>query len=102
MAVGICERGSWPDLPVHNSKRKDLVLLREGVDIAVDYFNSGERQNIPKLTTSAKKWCAKYFKGYHYAPKRATGLLQTFPNLFNLDVEGMLSKLSHRKSRAFC
>ncbi|KAK3325490.1 hypothetical protein B0H66DRAFT_599646 [Apodospora peruviana] len=89
MAVGVCERRvvDWPTLPVKKSKRKDLVLLREGVDIAVDYFNFGERTNIQALTILATKWCAKYFQGYHYAPNRATGLLKKFPNLFNLSVQ---------------
>lgn len=88
MAVGVCEAGSWPSLPVRASKRRDLVLLREGIDITTEYFNAGEREHIPVLTEKARKWCGKYYKGYHYAPTRATGLLQVFPNLFNLSVEG--------------
>ncbi|KAM7204322.1 hypothetical protein V8F33_001624 [Rhypophila sp. PSN 637] len=87
MAVGTCERRRTPALPVHDSKRNGFVLLRQGVDIALAYFTFGQRENIPKLTIDAQKWCLKYYKGYHYAPKRATGLLKTFPNLFNLNVE---------------
>ncbi|KAM7217415.1 hypothetical protein V8F06_007164 [Rhypophila decipiens] len=87
MAVGTCERRRTPALPVHDSKRKDFVLLRQGVDIALAYFTFGQKENIQKLTIDAKEWCLKYYKGYYYAPKRATGLLKAFPNLFNLNVE---------------
>ncbi|KAM7209154.1 hypothetical protein V8F20_000492 [Naviculisporaceae sp. PSN 640] len=94
MAVSVCERPRSHFVPVagpaNTTKRADLVLLRQGLDIAVNYFNFGQRENIKKLTVDAKKWCVQYYKGYHYAPKRATGLLKTFPNLFNLEVESHL------------
>lgn len=91
MAVSSCKPGSSPSLlPAHAAKRRSLVLLRQGIDIAVNYFNTGQRENVKSLTIDAQKWCVKYYKGYHYAPRRATGLLKTFPNLFNLEVECML------------
>ncbi|KAK0719791.1 hypothetical protein B0H67DRAFT_486472 [Lasiosphaeris hirsuta] len=70
-----------------NTKRGNIVLLREGIDLALAYFNNGTRDELPMLTAKAKRWSNKYYKGYRYASKRATGLLQTFPNIFNLSVQ---------------
>ncbi|KAL2160657.1 hypothetical protein VTH06DRAFT_1345 [Thermothelomyces fergusii] len=69
------------------SKRGDLALLRLGLDIALDYFNSDDSVPISTLTTKARLWADRYFKGYPYASKRPTALLRTFPNLFNLNIE---------------
>jgi hypothetical protein len=85
-----------PTKPVQNvqpaqpprSKRGDLALLCQGFDIALEYFNSDSAVTISALTAKARKWANKYFKGYPYAAKRPTALLRTFPNLFNLEVEG--------------
>ncbi|KAH6626176.1 hypothetical protein B0J18DRAFT_133505 [Chaetomium sp. MPI-SDFR-AT-0129] len=70
------------------SKRGDLALLRLGVDIALEYFNNADG-SVPMstLTTKARLWADRYFKGYPYAAKRPTALLRTFPNLFNLGIE---------------
>ncbi|KAK4034897.1 hypothetical protein C8A01DRAFT_18370 [Parachaetomium inaequale] len=69
------------------SKSGDLAMLRLGLDIALEYFNSDAGVPIPALTTKARIWADRYFKGYPYAAKRPTALLRTFPNLFNLDVK---------------
>lgn len=69
------------------SKRGDLAMLRLGVEIAVEYFNSDDAVAVSALTTKARNWADRYFKGYPYASKRPTALLHTFPNLFNLRVE---------------
>lgn len=71
------------------SKNGDLVLLRAGVDIALQYFNSDDEEAILTLTTKARKWADRYFKGYRYATKRPTALLRAFPDLFNLRIPGM-------------
>lgn len=68
------------------SKRGNLALLRQGVDIALEYFNSDDAITVSALTIKARNWADRYFKGYPYASKRPTALLQTFPNLFNLRV----------------
>ncbi|KAK0615972.1 hypothetical protein B0T17DRAFT_510527 [Bombardia bombarda] len=78
---------SWPTLSVTSLKRADLVHLRAGVDISLQYFNNSDRTVVRQLTRKAKKWSQTYFKGYHYAAKRPTGLLKIFPHLFNLDIE---------------
>ncbi|KAK3359973.1 hypothetical protein B0T25DRAFT_515391 [Lasiosphaeria hispida] len=83
--AGMPVRPSVSKLPT--TKRGNTVLLREGIDIALAYFNNGTRDELPTLTTRARSWSNKYYKGYRYAAKRATGLLQTFPNLFNLGVQ---------------
>ncbi|KAK4238880.1 hypothetical protein C8A03DRAFT_43423 [Achaetomium macrosporum] len=72
------------------SKRGDLAHLCQGVDIALEYFNSDSAGAISTLTAKARKWADKYFKGYPYAAKRPTALLRTFPNLFNLEIEAHL------------
>jgi len=69
------------------SKRGDLAMLRLGLDIALEYFNSDDSVPISTLTTKARLWADRYFKGYPYAAKRPTALLRTLPNLFNLNVE---------------
>ncbi|AEO56206.1 hypothetical protein MYCTH_2077546 [Thermothelomyces thermophilus ATCC 42464] len=69
------------------SKRGDLAMLRLGLDIALEYFNSDGSLPISTLTTKARLWADRYFKGYPYASKRPTALLRTFPNLFNLNIE---------------
>jgi hypothetical protein len=69
------------------SKRGDLAMLRLGVDIALEYFNSDDAMALSALTTKARNWADRYFKGYPYASKRPTALLRTFPNLFNLRVK---------------
>ncbi|KAH6636924.1 hypothetical protein F5144DRAFT_200615 [Chaetomium tenue] len=69
------------------SKRGDLAMLRLGLDIALEYFNSDGSVPISSLTTKARLWADRYFKGYPYASKRPTALLRTFPNLFNLSIE---------------
>ncbi|KAK3299284.1 uncharacterized protein B0H64DRAFT_318118 [Chaetomium fimeti] len=75
------------------SKRGDLAMLRLGLDIALEYFNSDGSVSISSLTTKARLWADRYFKGYPYAAKRPTALLRTFPNLFNLDIEPHLRLL---------
>ncbi|KAH6845457.1 hypothetical protein B0I37DRAFT_185052 [Chaetomium sp. MPI-CAGE-AT-0009] len=69
------------------SKTSDSAMLRLGLDIALEYFNSDGSVPISSLTTKARLWADRYFKGYPYAVKRPTALLRTFPNLFNLDIE---------------
>jgi hypothetical protein len=71
------------------SKTGDLAMLRLGLDIALEYFNSDGSVPISSLTTKARLWAERYFKGYPYAAKRPTALLRTFPNLFNLNIERM-------------
>ncbi|KAK5658514.1 hypothetical protein OQA88_1906 [Cercophora sp. LCS_1] len=69
------------------SKKADHVLTRQGIDIALSYFNFGTRDEIPALTVRARLWANKYFRRYRYGTKRAVGLLQSFPDLFNLDID---------------
>jgi hypothetical protein len=71
------------------SKNSDLIVLRAGVDIALQYFNNDDQEAILTLTTKARKWADRYFRGYRYAAKRPTALLRTFPDLFNLCIPGM-------------
>lgn len=68
-----------------------MAMLRAGVDIALQYFNSDDQVTISALTQKAKQWADRYFKGYPYATKRSTALLTSFPNLFNLRIPGMLT-----------
>ena len=78
-------------IPKPPSRRAELVQLRRGVDIAVEYFNADDRDKISELTAKAKKWCENYFdKGYVSPNTRATALLQTYPNLFNLNTPAHL------------
>jgi hypothetical protein len=77
------------------SKRGDLAMLSQGVDIALEYFNSDAGVPVPTLTTKARLWADRYFKGYPYGAKRPTALLRTFPNLFNLNVEGKFNPAIH-------
>lgn len=94
-------RKSLPQLP--RSKRSDLVLLRQGIDIALAYFNSATSEELSSLTIEARTWADKYYRGYQYATRGATGLLKTFPDLFNLRIEaplrlspaGMTPKITH-------
>ncbi|AEO62633.1 uncharacterized protein THITE_2107028 [Thermothielavioides terrestris NRRL 8126] len=72
------------------SKRGDLAMLCQAVDIALEYFNSDDSVPLSTLTAKARIWADRYFKGYRYAAKRPTSLLRTFPNLFNLEVEAPL------------
>ncbi|KAL2135197.1 hypothetical protein VTI74DRAFT_9403 [Chaetomium olivicolor] len=76
-------------LPVRppRSKRGESAVLLQAVDIALQYFNSADVA-ASTLTTKARNWADRYFKGYPYAKKRPTALLQWFPDLFNLDVDG--------------
>ncbi|KAK1754648.1 hypothetical protein QBC47DRAFT_222980 [Echria macrotheca] len=83
--------GRRPQPP--RSQRADLVLLRQGLDIALAYFNHGTRDELPKLTAKATAWSNKYFRGYQYAATRPTGLLKKFPDLFNLDIESVFRLL---------
>ncbi|KAK4127838.1 hypothetical protein N657DRAFT_653952 [Parathielavia appendiculata] len=72
------------------SKRGDLAMLRQGVDIALEYFNSDDSVPISELTPKARDWADRYVNGDPYAAKRPTALLRTFPNLFNFEVEAHL------------
>ncbi|KAK3378466.1 hypothetical protein B0H63DRAFT_248250 [Podospora didyma] len=93
MAVSVVTRGhhQWPPIvQPARSRRAELVLLREGLDVVVSYFNCDDREAIRVLTIKAKKWSEKYFQGYHYAAKRPTILLKAFPHLFDLSVQGHL------------
>ncbi|KAK4452299.1 hypothetical protein QBC34DRAFT_31893 [Podospora aff. communis PSN243] len=68
--------------------RARQVLLRQGVDIALDYFNIGEKDEIPRLTSRAEKWCRRYYQGYdYYGTSRPLELLDRFPGIFNLRIE---------------
>ena len=69
------------------SRRGELTVLRDGVDIALAYFNAGDNESPEKLAVRAKKWADRYFKGYDHASQRSTTLLGQFPNLFNLGVQ---------------
>ncbi|KAK0670480.1 hypothetical protein QBC41DRAFT_335975 [Cercophora samala] len=69
------------------SRRGEQVHLREGVNIALNYFNTTDREKIELLTSKAKNWADRYYKGYNYAFKRPTALLQQYPNLFNMNTE---------------
>ncbi|KAL2023925.1 hypothetical protein VTK56DRAFT_702 [Thermocarpiscus australiensis] len=73
-----------------DSTPSELVALLQGIDIALEYFNSSSARAISKLTVKAREWADRYFKGYRYAARRPTALLGTFPNLFNLRVQGRL------------
>ncbi|KAK0638684.1 hypothetical protein B0T16DRAFT_394561 [Cercophora newfieldiana] len=66
--------------------RAQQVILRQGIDIALEYFNSGETEETARLTIKgkAKRWSDRYFKGYNYAAQRETELLKAFPYLFDL------------------
>ncbi|KAK3686029.1 hypothetical protein B0T22DRAFT_239465 [Podospora appendiculata] len=77
----------WPTLEVVQSDRREVVVLREGLDIALRYFNDSDGEDIRKLTSKARSWADRYYKKYNYAAKRPTGLLKTYPNLFNLKVQ---------------
>ena len=70
------------------SKAGDRAALWQGVGIALDYFNSDDSLAVSALTKKARTWADRYFKGYPYAAKPPTAILRTFPNLFNLKVEG--------------
>jgi hypothetical protein len=70
------------------SKGGDRAMLWQGVGLALEYFNSDDSVPISALTAKARTWADRYFKGYPYAANRPTALLRTFPNLFNLNVEG--------------
>lgn len=70
------------------SKGGDRAMLWEGLGIALDYFNNDGSVPISALTAKARTWADRYFKGYPYAANRPTALLRTFPDLFNLNVEG--------------
>lgn len=77
--------------------RSDWVLLCQGVDIALEYFNSDDSEPVSTLTAKARAWADQYFQGFRYAAKRSTALLKTYPNLFNLRIEGnTLSFSPHR------
>ncbi|KAK4457762.1 hypothetical protein QBC42DRAFT_187704, partial [Cladorrhinum samala] len=79
-----------PKMPPNNlprSRRGELTVLRDGVDIALAYFNAGDNESPEKLAVRAKKWADRYFKGYDHASQRSTTLLGQFPNLFNLGVQ---------------
>ncbi len=62
-------------------------MLGQGLDIALEYFNTNDPKAISALTSKARIWANRYFKGYPYAAKRPVALLRTFPDLFNLDIE---------------
>lgn len=65
----------------------EKVLIREGLDIALQYFNHGHRQELPVLTRKAQKWSKKYFGGTYHNPKGVSGLTDRFPDIFNLAKE---------------
>lgn len=68
-------------------------LLREAVDISIQYFNSGAKgsRKLTQLTKRSKDWCKRYFARYtEYGSRRATELIKEYPNLFNLKVERKL------------
>ncbi|KAK3328482.1 hypothetical protein B0T19DRAFT_193006 [Cercophora scortea] len=77
----------WPTLDVVRSDRRGVVILREGLDIALRYFNDSDGEDTKKLTSLARSWADRYYQKYNYAAKRPTGLLKTYPNLFNLKVQ---------------
>lgn len=90
LATGATVRPFKPMKPVLSvqpprSKTGDLAMLRLGVDIALEYFNS-DAVAVSALTVKARNWADRYFKGYPYATQRPTALLRSFPNLFNLKV----------------
>lgn len=76
-----------PPNSLPRSRRGELTVLRDGVDIALGYFNAGDNESPKTLTVRAKKWADRYFKGYDYASQRSTTLLGQFPNLFNQGVK---------------
>ncbi|KAK3373875.1 hypothetical protein B0T24DRAFT_679266 [Lasiosphaeria ovina] len=92
MAVSVAARvqPQWPHAQTSSSRRAELVLLREGVDIALAYFNYEDEETLPILTAKARKWSEKYYRGYPYASRRAIALIKAFPNLFNLNVKAYL------------
>jgi hypothetical protein len=99
LATGLPVKPFTPAKPVQSpqpprSKRGDLAMLRQGVDVALEYFNSDASVPVSTLTAKARLWADRYFKGYPYAAKRPTALLRTFPNLFNLNVEGKFNPTS--------
>ncbi|KAK0735474.1 hypothetical protein B0T21DRAFT_412096 [Apiosordaria backusii] len=69
------------------SRRGELVQLREGVDVALAYLNTSDRTKIESLTRKAKSWADRYYKGYQYASKPPTVVLNQFPHLFDLNAE---------------
>jgi len=79
--------GDWPRQPEAQLSRADFAHLRRGVDIALDYLNSGSCDRIPGLVAKAKHWADTYFGRYQYASRGPRGLLMSFPSLYNLDVE---------------
>jgi hypothetical protein len=92
--VVVRDRGSFatgtaagPNRPLRVSRAGGQALLARGLDIALEYFNTDDTMAVSALTSKARIWADRYFKGYPYATKRPTALLRAFPNLFNLDVE---------------
>lgn len=72
------------------AQRQGLRLFGEGVDIALQYFNAGTKENLPSLTKLARVWAAKYH-GHHPRPQVPIAanldFFETFPHAFNLDIE---------------
>jgi hypothetical protein len=67
-----------------------LRLFGEGVDIALQYFNAGTKENLPSLTKLARAWAVRYH-GHHAPPKVPLpanhDFFETFPHAFNLNIE---------------
>lgn len=67
-----------------------LQLFGEGVDIALQYFNAGTKENLPSLTKLARAWAARY-RGHRPRPQVPIAanhdFFETFPHAFNLDIE---------------
>ncbi|KAK1831554.1 hypothetical protein QBC39DRAFT_89526 [Podospora conica] len=70
--------------PAHG---QGLQLFTEGVDIALQYFNQGTRENLPSLTELARAWAARY---HGHRPKLTVAnsdFSDVFPHAFNLNIE---------------
>ena len=73
-----------------SAQGQGLRLFGEGVDIALQYFNAGTRENLPSLTKLARAWAVRYH-GHYPRPKIPAAanhdFFETFPHAFNLEIE---------------
>ncbi|KAK4203345.1 hypothetical protein QBC40DRAFT_27314 [Triangularia verruculosa] len=71
------------------SRRGEQVQLREGIEVALKYFNTTDRDEVESLTLKAKTWAKRYYRSYDYLSKSPSALLGLFPQIFDLNTEGL-------------
>jgi len=75
-------------IPPQNHRPSDF---QTAVAIALSYFN-GDGASLAHIRARARAWADSYFEGCTYPGKCATELLKRHPDLFNLSLEGMLTR----------